>query len=466
MGCAIVIIRTVGQVLASVSTSLADGADQIASAASQVSSASQTLAQGTSEQAASLEETSASLEEISSMTKRNAEYALNAKNTSADARASADQGAAKMKTLLQAMESIKSASDEVTKILKNIDEIAFQTNILALNAAVEAARAGEAGAGFAVVADEVRNLAQRCAEAAKATAIKIEDSVNKSQQGAQLSSDVAKSFGQIQSNVTQLDHLVAEIAAASTEQSQGIAQISTALTEMDRVTQSTAASAEESASASEELNAQAESLREAVGSLQRLAGTSSRPPSIRSVSTPTHTARAPRSTALTTAPRPRERIPATVPEPPLSVPAPAPPRSQQIVAWNPETMSTGIDSLDSQHCELIDRINELHSACLAGTARPELLKLLSFIGDYAQTHFQQEEAIMDERHCPALAQNKSAHRKFLADYQTLLALVQREGATTAAVLQIKQMLGNWLQTHICKVDARLRHCSKPQLELA
>jgi methyl-accepting chemotaxis protein len=270
LSVAFFIIRGTTKILRSVVASLSDGSNQVASAAGQVSAASQSLAEGASEQAASLEETSSSLEEMASMTKRNAENAHNAKEMAVQSRQSADIGANQMKTLLEAMDSIKLASEDITKILKNIDEIAFQTNILALNAAVEAARAGEAGAGFAVVADEVRNLAQRCAAAAKETAIKIEDSVKKSQQGAQISGDVAKSFGQIQNQVRQLDQLMAEIASASQEQSQGISQINTVVTEMDKVTQSNAANAEESASASEELNSQAESLKEAVVSLKHL----------------------------------------------------------------------------------------------------------------------------------------------------------------------------------------------------
>ncbi len=251
---------------------LTDASHQFVHAAGQVSAASQSLAEGASEQAASLEETSSSLEEMASMTKRNADNSLHAKETAVQARRSADAGAEQMKTLLAAMDSIKVASEDVTKILKNIDEIAFQTNILALNAAVEAARAGEAGAGFAVVADEVRNLAQRAAAAAKETAVKIEDSVKKSQQGAQVSGEVAKSFDEIQSKVRQLDQLVAEIASASQEQSQGIGQVNTAVAQMDKVTQSNAASAEESAAAAEELNAQAETMKQSVSELQQLVG--------------------------------------------------------------------------------------------------------------------------------------------------------------------------------------------------
>jgi methyl-accepting chemotaxis protein len=266
------ISRSIITPLRAISDTLAAGAEQTAAASGQISTASQTLAEGAAEQAASLEETGASLEEMASMTKRNSDNAQLAKTTAMQARKSADDGADQVKVLLTAMDSIKAASTDITKILKTIDEIAFQTNILALNAAVEAARAGEAGAGFAVVADEVRNLAQRCATAARETAAKIEDSVKKSHEGADISSEVARSFGEIQRRVRDLDQLVGEIAAASQEQNQGIGQVNLAVTQMDRVTQSNAASAEESASASEELNAQAEALKDAVTGLLKMIG--------------------------------------------------------------------------------------------------------------------------------------------------------------------------------------------------
>jgi methyl-accepting chemotaxis protein len=239
-------------------------------ASAQVSAASQTLAEGASEQAASLEETSASLEEISSMSKRNAENLQKANALARQAREAADKGTADMHTMSAAMDAIKVSSDDISKIIKTIDEIAFQTNILALNAAVEAARAGEAGMGFAVVADEVRNLAQRSAQAAKETAAKIQGAISKTGQGVEISGKVAQTLNDIVAKVRQVDELAAEVANASHEQTQGIAQINTAVSQMDKVTQSNAASAEESAAAAQELNAQAAIMKQSVAELLTL----------------------------------------------------------------------------------------------------------------------------------------------------------------------------------------------------
>ena len=253
---------------------LNDGANQVASAASQVSGSSQTLAEGANEQAASLEETSSSLEEMASMTSRNTENAEKANELAREARLAADTGAGDMTAMTAAMNEIKTSADDIAKIIKTIDEIAFQTNILALNAAVEAARAGEAGAGFAVVADEVRNLAQRAAQSAKETSVKIENALTKTAQGVQLTDKVARSLQEIVTKVREVDTLVAEVASASKEQTQGIQQVNGAVGQMDKVTQANAANAEESASAAEELNAQAVSLKEAVASLLSLVSAS------------------------------------------------------------------------------------------------------------------------------------------------------------------------------------------------
>ncbi len=269
---ALLITRSIGGLVSRIAGSLGEGSEQVTSAATQVSASSQSLAEGASEQAASLEETSASLEEMSSMTKRNAESASQAKDLSNQTRAAADTGATDMAEMKQAMDAIKSSSDDISKIIKTIDEIAFQTNILALNAAVEAARAGEAGAGFAVVAEEVRNLAQRSAQSAKETAAKIEDSTRKSEHGVRISDKVAKSLGEIVEKARKMDTLVAEIATASREQTQGIEQVNTAISQMDKVTQANAGNAEETAAAAEELSAQAVAMQEATTELRQLVG--------------------------------------------------------------------------------------------------------------------------------------------------------------------------------------------------
>jgi methyl-accepting chemotaxis protein len=271
-GVIVKVILSMNKDLRRVALELSEGADQINSAASQVASSSQTLAQGASEQAASLEETSASTEEITSMTRKNAENSKSAAGVMATVDREVKDGNHNLEQMVASMQQINASSDKIAKIIKVIDEIAFQTNILALNAAVEAARAGEAGMGFAVVADEVRNLAQRSAQAAKDTSALIEESIGTSRDGNTKLEQVAGVIRAITASSAEVKTLVDEVNMGSEEQARGIEQIAKAIAQMDQVTQGTAASAEESASASEQLSAQAQALNHIVKELDALVG--------------------------------------------------------------------------------------------------------------------------------------------------------------------------------------------------
>jgi methyl-accepting chemotaxis protein len=311
IAASILSIRSVNNALRKISDILNSNSEQVAAASSQVSASSQALAEGASEQAASLEETSSSMEEMTSIVASNSTSAESSKDLANETRATTTTNVNLVQELkstvtdaqhssgqlTDAMQAIKASSDSISKIIKTIDEIAFQTNILALNAAVEAARAGEAGMGFAVVADEVRNLAKRSADAAKETATIIEDSIRKGDTGVKINEEVVQKLNHISEKsqqvdtglheildrVGKVDDAMKQIATASKEQTQGIGQVNTAITQMDKVTQSNASSAEETASAAEELNAQAEELKHTVTELltlvegERAASNSERP---------------------------------------------------------------------------------------------------------------------------------------------------------------------------------------------
>jgi methyl-accepting chemotaxis protein/methyl-accepting chemotaxis protein-1 (serine sensor receptor) len=266
----VMIIRQVNRSLRRVTLDTGEIADQVASAAGQVSGSSMSLSQGASDQAASIQETSASTTEISSITGRNADNAKKASGLMEQAAVIVNGLNQAHQELNHAITGVSESSEKVSKIIRIIDEIAFQTNILALNAAVEAARAGEAGLGFAVVADEVRNLAHRSAQAAKDTASLIEESVARSQDGRNRLQQVLKAMEDNNRISAEVRITVDEVSASSQEQARGLEQISKAVSQMEQVTQQNAASAEENAAAGEELTAQAESLRDVVATLARM----------------------------------------------------------------------------------------------------------------------------------------------------------------------------------------------------
>ncbi len=262
--------RSITKPINKIVTSLSEGADQTAIASNQLADASQQLSDGSAKQASSIEETSSTLQETATMIQQNNTNIKQATLLSEQTKEAAEKGNFEMNEMFNAINEVKKSSDQIGKIIKVIDDIAFQTNILALNAAVEAARAGEAGMGFAVVAEEVRNLAQRSAQAAKDTTRMIESNIGLSANGVTVTERVRDALKEITTHVKKVSELMGEIAAASQEQAQGIGQVNKAIVQVETVIQQNASNAEESAATSGELSNQAQNLRRVIQELSQL----------------------------------------------------------------------------------------------------------------------------------------------------------------------------------------------------
>jgi methyl-accepting chemotaxis protein len=275
IGASIYVVSQVNSVNRSVArtvTTLNDASEFIRSAASQIATSSQSVAEGASRQAASLEETSSSSEEIAAVTRQNAEHATTAAQTMLTMGREIENANSSLEKMLKAMKRIDQSGEKISGIIKVVDEIAFQTNLLSLNAAVEAARAGEAGMGFAVVADEVRRLAGKCSEAARETSQLIEESLANTRDGNKFVEEVANIVQSVTVSASHVTKLMDEVRGAGDEQARGIQQIAQSLLSLQTVTQDNAASAEESASACESLNAQATNMHKTVQDLSKVIG--------------------------------------------------------------------------------------------------------------------------------------------------------------------------------------------------
>ncbi len=396
--------------------------EQIAAGSEQVSGTSQTLSQAATQTASSLEQITASMNQIAGQTRQNAENAAQANEISSQARDAAESGNSHMQNMVRAMREVNEAGQNISKIIKVIDEIAFQTNLLALNAAVEAARAGKHGKGFAVVAEEVRNLAARSAKAAKETAELIESSVAKARNGMETADQSASALAEIAVSIGKASDLVAEIAAASHEQAQGISQVSIGLEQIDLATQQNTASAESAAAISEELFAQAAGLRKML----------------------THFNLGPQQAKPPTTGRP------LIGGEGISLPAPQPKEGgSRLIEWTP-SLSVNIMLIDRQHQKLVNYINELHSAMRTGKAREVQEKILDNLVQYTASHFAEEERLMAKHNYPEIQRHKEAHAALVAnvlDFQKKL----QEGSTMISS-DLFNFLKSWLINHIQKVD--------------
>ncbi|MHC4872679.1 MAG: bacteriohemerythrin [Planctomycetota bacterium] len=425
-------------------TSIHLAAEQVNSGAQQINGASQALSQGATQSAASLEEITSSVTQIGSQSSHNAENAHTANTLASSARDSASKGTESMQAMTNAMTDINSSSQEISKIIKVIDDIAFQTNLLALNAAVEAARAGRHGKGFAVVAEEVRSLAGRSAKAAKETADLIASSGSKVENGTKIAEQTSSALNEIVEGITKAADLVGDIAAASNEQAQGVSEVSSGLQQIDSVTQQNTANAEETAAATHELINQARNLQQLISKF-KLSGLSEDAELIVSeaeaVSTPDV--------------RANFNTPPSLPEPEAASWGGAPAialesekRSDELMPWS-DSFKVGVDKFDGQHKRLVSMINTLYAAMQQGKANNILGEILDELIEYTANHFQEEETMMNLYKYPKYEEHLKEHQSLVA--QVVDAKEKFEQGSPLGV-QTMNFLKQWLINHILETD--------------
>jgi len=418
---------------------------QVDSGANQIAAAAQSLSQGATEQAASLEEISSSMTEIGTQARQNADNARQAKELGGETRRLAEKGAEEAREMGGAMNEIKEASRHIAKIVKMIDEIAFQTNLLALNAAVEAARAGRHGKGFAVVADEVRSLAQRSAKAAKETSELIEGIAQKITNGTAVADKLGSSLAAIAQQAIKTAVLIDEIAAASNEQAQGIAQVSQGLQQIDQVTQQNTANAEETAAAAQELASQASALRELAARF-RLRQKSEEVTSVSLLKTDSpqyglakaNCPALPASGSIAAAADKSEKSPSGH-------------QHRELIRWD-DSFATGISSFDNQHRKLIELVNRLYAALGDGKGNAVLGGILDELVSYTQEHFAAEERMMQLYRYPELESHCQAHAGLVARVQDFMMRFRNGGVSLS--VDVMSFLKSWLIDHIQKIDRR------------
>ncbi|MBF0170969.1 MAG: bacteriohemerythrin [Nitrospinae bacterium] len=420
--------------------------DIIASRAKMVSDSAHNLSDGSASQASALEQITASTQHIAEQVNQNAKNAGDASSLAEQSRLVAVEGNSRMKEMVSAMSAINDSSQNISKIIKVIDEIAFQTNLLALNAAVEAARAGRHGKGFAVVAEEVRNLAGRSARAAQETAALIQGSVEKVQNGADIADRTASALEEIVQSFTKVSGLIGQIARANTDQATGISEIRKGLSEIDHITQQNASISEQSASASAALSGEATNLKEM---LSRFAlSDDGGPVPSKALPPATKPVAAPRASAPAAKGAPRR----------AAAPAPVAPKRGPVadfIKWDANVYGTGVAEMDQQHQKLFQLVNELHADIKAGGAPGSVDKILGSLVEYAQKHLSDEEAFMQKIGFNEFPPHKGIHEDLLRKVGKFL---ESQGKGEGPSLyQLLGFLRDWLDNHIRKEDTKYGH---------
>ena len=434
-------IRQMNHNLSNTLTQVQQISEQVAEGSDQVSSGAQNLSEASAEQASSVEELAATITEISENIKRTADNAKEASEKVYSAQDALTVSNDQMQEMIQAMSVISHKSEDIGKIIKTIEDIAFQTNILALNAAVEAARAGEAGRGFAVVADEVRNLASKSAEAAKNTTGLIEGTIEAVNNGTDIANRTAQALVETVESAGAVVTYVDDISTSAAEQAESIFQVRQGVDQIAGIVQTNSATAEESAAASEELSAQAQTLKNLVEVFNL------RKDSVYATHTSFHQKSVYHPTASTSS------APTVVPSGDL---APASGKALKVkrYEWD-ESWETGNQVIDSQHKEFIRRINNLLEACSLGKGRDEIFSAAQFLTEYTDKHFGDEEKLQKQYAYPDRVNHKKMHEGFKKTVKEINERLEKEGSSVALVGKINSDVAGWLINHIKKQDVKV-----------